>query len=299
MPHKKVSPIYDLYGETGNQAFIDGLHMESIKDRSQLYDWEIANHRHEDFLQILYIFNGDGRIHIGHNDDLIDSPSLIIVPRLVPHGFHFDKNIEGCVITINHHFLQKLITFDHALFESLQSPAVLNFKKNSAQWLEIKLIIEQLYDEFTRSDSWRSQLIANHLIRLVIYIGRSLPLQLVQASKGSRAAAHVDRFKKFLDENFREHLSMGEYADMLGITKTQLNRVCREVLGKSSLELVHRRLIVEAQRDLVYSNISIKEIAFTLGFQDEAYFTRFFKKIEGISPSQFRSDSTQYIKNGS
>ena len=299
MSHKKVSPIYDLYGETGNQAFIDGLHMESIKERSQLYDWEIAEHRHEEFLQILYIYNGDGRMRLGHRDDVIDGPSLIIVPRLVPHGFHFDQNIDGCVITINHHFLQKLITFDHALFDSLQAPAVLNFEKKSSQWSELKLTIEQLADEFTRSDAWRSQLIANHLIRLVIHIGRSLPLQLVQASKGSRATAHVDRFKKLLDENFREHLSMGQYADRLGITQTQLNRVCREVLGKSSLELVHRRLIVEAQRDLVYSNISIKEIAFTLGFQDEAYFTRFFKKIEGISPSQFRNESTQYMKKGS
>jgi AraC family transcriptional activator of pobA len=299
MTRFETPPLYFLYGEKSQKSFIDGFHIESIFERSRLYDWEITPHRHEDFLQILYIQSGDGEILLGHSKEKIQSPSLVIAPRLIPHGFNFDKNIQGYVLTINQSHLQQLLSFDMSLLEAIEIPIQLSFDKDLEEWRSIEWTLSMLFKEFSNSESWRSALVFNHLLNLLIGIARVLPKASIQANKGTRAALHVDRFKKLLDSRFREHLPITSYAEILGITQTQLNRVCREVLGKSALDVTHQRLLVEAQRDLIYTGISIKEIAYTLGFGDEAYFTKFFKRFTNKSPSQFRNESLVNMKKGS
>ena len=299
MSLSETSPLYFLYGEKSQKAFIDGFHIESIYERSRLYDWEITPHRHEDFLQILYIKSGSGQIQLGRTKEPIQSPSLVIAPRLIPHGFNFDKDIQGYVLTINQAHLRQLLSFDMSLLEVIEQPTQLTFDRDLEDWKGIEWTLSMLFNEFSNSHHWRSALVFNHLLNLLIGIARVLPRVNVQANKGSRAALHVDGFKKLLDSRFREHLPITTYADILGITQTQLNRVCREVLGKSALDVTHQRLLVEAQRDLIYTGISIKEIAYTLGFGDEAYFTKFFKRLTNKSPSQFRNESLLSMKKGS
>lgn len=290
------TPIYDLYGESQSQALIDGLHIESIADRSQLYDWEITPHRHEDFLQILYIDSGRGMALLGNEKEAIQSPCLIVVPRLIPHGFHFDNNVQGSVITLHHIQLQHLLAFDPNAREKTQSAMQINFQRDSQEWLHVSWIAKQLQQEFSSSLPWRRAMVTNHLISLFIQIFRQQPKDALEVEKGGRASLHVEKFKRSLDQAFREHRPIAEYANELGITHTQLNRVCKEVLGKTALEVIHKRIITEAQRDLTYSNLSIKEIAYTLGFEDEAYFTRFFKRMHQMSPSQFRQNSGKNLK---
>jgi AraC family transcriptional activator of pobA len=100
---------------------------------------------------------------------------------------------------------------------------------------------------------------------------------------------HVQRFKALLNASFREQREIAFYANLLGITPTQLNRVCREELQQSALGVINNRLVMEAKRDLAYSSLSVKEIALTLGFSDPAYFSRFFTKQTRHSPTDFRA----------
>jgi AraC family transcriptional activator of pobA len=79
------------------------------------------------------------------------------------------------------------------------------------------------------------------------------------------------------------------YAQELGVSLGQLTRLCREVLGMSTIEAINARVVHEARRELVYSSLSIKQVAAELGFDDEAYFGRFFKKQTGMRPTEFRA----------
>jgi AraC family transcriptional regulator, transcriptional activator of pobA len=74
----------------------------------------------------------------------------------------------------------------------------------------------------------------------------------------------------------------------VGLSAGQLSRLCREALGLSSLDVVNARVVHEAERELVYSTLGIKQIAAVLGFEDDAYFGRFFRKQTGRTPSEFR-----------
>ena len=115
----------------------------------------------------------------------------------------------------------------------------------------------------------------------------------------SRKAAQIERFRALVDTSFREHLPVEHYAAVLGVTSGQLNRLCREVLGMTTLEAIHARVLHEAQRDLVYSSLSVKQIAGLLGFADEAYFGRFFKKQTGRTASEFRERARRQLEPGS
>ena len=105
----------------------------------------------------------------------------------------------------------------------------------------------------------------------------------------SRKTAQIQKFRSLVDTHFRQHLPLQHYASELGITPGQLTRLCREVLGVSSLAVLQARLVHEAQRDLVYTNTSIKRLASNLGFEDEGYFGRFFRKHTGLTPREFRA----------
>ena len=100
---------------------------------------------------------------------------------------------------------------------------------------------------------------------------------------------HVRRFQALVESRFRQQPTLASLAQSIGITPTQLNRACHQVLGHSALGVVHARLVLEAQRDLAYTTLSIKQIGLGLGFGDAGYFTRFFQRETGHTPTAWRA----------
>ena len=113
---------------------------------------------------------------------------------------------------------------------------------------------------------------------MLLCVGRALPPAAERAGRTSPNArsptcSATARSSRRTTARSRPWL---ELAERIGITPTQLNRVCRQVLGHSALDVLHARLALEAQRDLAYTTMSVKQIGLDLGFDDAAYFTRFF-----------------------
>ncbi|MFD1770309.1 helix-turn-helix domain-containing protein [Sphingobacterium suaedae] len=96
------------------------------------------------------------------------------------------------------------------------------------------------------------------------------------------------RFQHLLEEHFRSFRKTADYAQMLHMAADTLNRKCKRIFGKSATQLIDERLILEAKKKLHLTTDTIKEIAGALNFQDEYYFSRYFKKQVGVSPRTFR-----------
>ncbi|MBL0929291.1 MAG: helix-turn-helix domain-containing protein, partial [Alphaproteobacteria bacterium] len=79
-----------------------------------------------------------------------------------------------------------------------------------------------------------------------------------------------------------------DFPRALGVSTTHLTRTCRQIVGRSATQIMQERLMIEARRDLVYTALSISQIAFQLGFSDPAYFSRFFATHAGTSPKTYR-----------
>jgi len=99
----------------------------------------------------------------------------------------------------------------------------------------------------------------------------------------------VAQFRRLLEAHYREHRSIRSYAASLAVSETRLRRACLAVVGRPPVELAHGRLLIESERLLRYTTMSIAKVAFHLGFQDPAYFTRFFTRLRQVSPRGFRA----------
>ena len=281
-------PAYALYGEDADPALADRLHLESIAARSRLHDWEIRPHRHENAFQLLLVLGGRAEARLDGATVALDGPAAVTVPALAAHGFRFDERIDGWVLTIDERHLRTLLAGEASLADTL---LVLRARPLAGAGVAPRLdaLTRALHDEWQGHAPWRQGAL-DALLRLVLVeVARALP----ETEGGpepwpERAVEHVRRYRRLVDAHYREQPRLDVLAARLGITPTQLNRVCRQVLGRSALGVLHARVLLEAQRELAYTTMSVKQIALGLGFADAAYFTRFFQRGAGAAPTVWR-----------
>ena len=96
------------------------------------------------------------------------------------------------------------------------------------------------------------------------------------------------RFINLIDENYQKGLTITEYAHLLHISTRTLSDLTNQLLGKSPSLMIQERIILEAQRMLLYSELNVNQIGYRLGFDDPSYFVKYFKKHTKVSPSEFR-----------
>ncbi|HSW07814.1 helix-turn-helix domain-containing protein [Aquabacterium sp.] len=290
-------PSYALYGEHGQTQATDWLHCESIADRSQHHAWEIRPHRHESLFQILHIDTGRVEARLEDRIEAMAGPCVLTVPALVPHGFRFATDIEGTVITVLESHLAHLLSGAAGLAERVMRPRLLRWPVgdvDSGETAEdagaLAEAVVAVRREFHGTGAWRDTALDSALLRLAVVLGRLAPPPSgAPAAGGARAVVHVQRFRAMVEAQFRQQPSLAALAQPLGITATQLNRACHQVLGHSALGVLHSRLVLEAQRDLAYTTLSVKQIGLGLGFGDAGYFTRFFQRETGHTPSAWRA----------
>ena len=97
------------------------------------------------------------------------------------------------------------------------------------------------------------------------------------------------KFSKLVSDTISENLSVNEYASRLNLTVDKLNEICKKNYGQSPKTIILEKKITEAKRLLYFTDLSVKEIAFHLGFEDSSYFSRIFKQKTNLSPTEFKS----------
>ncbi|KSV70249.1 hypothetical protein N183_29375 [Sinorhizobium sp. Sb3] len=285
---KKTVPTYELYGERTGERPDFWLHCETIPSRSSLYHWEIGLHRHESFFQILYIAGGSGDAVFGNAVHTIEPPMVITVPPGLSHGFRFSRDIDGFVFTILASHLKTTPGERSRLGSFLATPHLtrLDGREDAAY---VAATLTRLAREWETNRSNRTDLLDAYLTSVL-----TLAARLDEASDSrddtadSENEQRVQRFQALLQQHHRSHWPAAAYARELGLSLTHLNRITRVIMGLSAHEMISRKLIGEARRELVFTRASVQEISFRLGFADPAYFSRFFLRQTGMTPRAWR-----------
>jgi len=272
-------PVYALYGE--QEVSQDWLHWETIQSRSRLHGYRIAPHRHEQFFQVLHLTGGWARVGIDDASFDIRHEGVVVLPALSVHGFLFSDDVEGIVVTLMERDLV-------GMGLGLPGPQVLQGTS-----LFIGDAIDRLIAEADRPGSDHEAAMRAHLTLLLVALNRASQEAAPAGGPAQRALIHAKAFRALVDQRFRETRRIGDYAELLGISQTHLNRVCREVLGASALEVVERRLALEARRMLAFSSLSIKQIGAELGYEDPAYFSRVLTRVLGAPPGEIRKGALE------
>lgn len=285
--------IYALFGEEeGSIEDPEFIHIEDIKSRSRLYEWRISAHAHKRMFQIIYIANGGVAMRIENKASKVKGPCAITIPPGAVHSFAFQPDTEGYVLTaadtlvLDSRFLRSRPLVEPILSE----PKSVDFGHTPRSATFVENLFAGLMQEFAQALPGRSSMLDWLLRSVLLAISRQIALS--EKSSGRKGPAHkrFSDFLKLVEDNYREHLTVQDYAGKLAMSAPRLNRLCRNFAGKAAQEIIHTRLILEAQRLLTYTSATSAEVAYELGFRDPAYFTRFFRRQTGQTPSAFRQE---------
>lgn len=283
-------PTYALYGEVAAQGDAEFLHCETIEARSRRHDFRIRPHRHEQFFQLLLLTGGAGEVAFDGIRAVLTPPCLVLLPSLVVHDFLFSNDVGGLVLTLYERHLATLLRGDHQAAALLAGPLVVPLARDRTAARTIAGSLAAVAAEFAGRAPGRLGMIEAHLAVALLAACRA-HLAAPSLSPGTQVpgVAHVARFRQLVDSHFRTHLAVEDYASKLGVTPVHLRRLCRRHLGATPLGAINARLLLEARRLLVFTSLGVKEVAAALGFADHAYFSRFFRRGTGRSPTAFRA----------
>ncbi|AKD05015.1 helix-turn-helix transcriptional regulator [Pontibacter korlensis] len=198
---------------------------------------------------------------------------------------------RGVLVSFSERFLQETGMRAHdtfVIFSSVYQHPYLDLPD------KLKTIFEELVNLMVKElqeDQPDMAILSRYLYILLQYLLRECHVQISKITP-ARHSERLFRLSSLIEEHYREHRSTGFYADALGITPKHLNSLCRQYLQTTVADMQHDRLVVESKRLLFFSSLSVKEIAYQLGFEDASYFVRFFKRMTGLTPSHLRSSGS-------
>jgi AraC family transcriptional regulator, transcriptional activator of pobA len=290
MTEAKSISHYALYGEMLSVHDPEFVHIEDISARSLLYEWRIRPHVHKGMFQLVILRTGKVGVWLDDTVTQMRAPCAVVVPSGVVHGFEFEPDTYGQVVTVADDLVVAM--HDRSIseqFKSLQmTPLVIDFARDQEQFARVEATLTHMEKEFQWPQSGRAAMLEWLFRVLLLIIRRQVDFQEVQAETRGGRLDTFTRFRQLVEDYYQEHWSVAEYARRLSVTQQTLNRVCHQFAGKSALDIVQERLVLAARRHLIYTDATVEAIAYGLGFQDPAYFSRFFKRLAGVAPGQFR-----------
>jgi AraC family transcriptional activator of pobA len=269
--------VYNLFGESGDLP--DVVHCETIASRSVLHDWTLAVHRHARLHQVLLIERGGGEATLDGRVVQVKPMQIVNVPVGHVHGFRFVPDTQGWVLTIAAEILDEALLASEGLRGALSRSAVIRGTP------QIRTTMKQIFAEHAARDFGRAHVLRALSAAMIGLVARALTGE--SGGNGTAESGLFRRFEALLEQH--ERWSVADYAGALSITPTHLNRVTRAATGDTASHLILNRLIREARRNLVYTNLPVSTIAYALGFEDPAYFSRVYAAATGVSPRAFRA----------
>ena len=158
---------------------------------------------------------------------------------------------------------------------------------------KFEILYSVFLEEFSNPDHIQGEMLQMLLKRLIILTTRLAKDQLISSDLNNEQIEIIRKFNYLVDIHFREKRKVGDYADMLFKSPKTLSNLFAVYNQKSPQQLIQDRIALEAKRLLQYTDKQHQEIAYELGFNDAAHFSRFFKNIDGHSPTSYRQSLLQ------
>jgi AraC family transcriptional activator of pobA len=228
--------------------------------------------------------------------DMGDSALLFATPKIPYHWIPADANQTGmfCIFTADFLLPHKAgVTLDDLpIFQPGQLPA---FQLNQDEAQEIEYLFKKMLKELDADYKYKYDLLRNMVLELIHYGQKLQPMSTLSGAQN--ASERISSlFIELLERQFpldSLHQRLGlrtakDYADRLAVHVNHLNKVLKEVTGHTTTQIISKRVIQEAKILLKQTNWNIAEIAYTLGFDDIAHFSNFFKKQTSFTPAAFR-----------
>ena len=280
----KIKTYHFLPYKYGSELLLDIGRIETLEN------FVLDNTLHQlSFYEILFIEEGAGTITLNENKMVISPGTIIFTSPGQVRCWEIEQAVKGYTLFFEKDFLylffsDELFLYRFQYFHQYSRPTEMQLSETSfAKCLELLYGIELEFDEL-QNDS--SHLIRSLLYQLLVILNR----YYADVHKVQRDTyVHLDfyRFRSLLEKKFTDDHTVEAYSKALNVSSGFLNKICRQFSGLSAQQMIHYKLISEIKKQLG-QNKSAKEISYEFGFSDPSNFNRFFKKITGTTPQQYR-----------
>ncbi|MCO5947989.1 helix-turn-helix domain-containing protein [Mucilaginibacter flavidus] len=283
---EQLIPKYSLEQVSRNRSYLlDILELDRFHDQDITF--ALTPHRN-DFYILLLVKEGGGR----HWVDTVQY-------ALKPDTFYFStpqqvlikeetQPLNGTLLRFTNEFLA---IEDNQLLKKLlviQNPHNGHELTLSAENVTfIEDIFTKMLVEYNQRHDLRNGMLFSYLRVLLIYLSRLYTEQLINNIPNDERRL-LKKFVDLINEKYNQLHDVSAYADLLCISAGHLSKIIKQQSGKTGIQHIHERLMLEAKRLLLHTECSVKEIAFQLGFDDAPYFNRFFKRLARHTPAEYR-----------
>ena len=282
---KKLTYYNGLYGDLNYRSDGNYIFLELIETRSKGFDWVIKPHIHAHLYQIFCIESGKITLDSSAQSQPLKTPCILVIPPNTLHGLNYSADVKGNILTISDTVFDDLFPSSASLsfeFETLKYVALIpnSFKK-------FNLLINEFNEELFTNKLGKKVMLNSLLQQIFISIHRMIVISTNDIYGDTNITLHY--YRRFIQlVKTADKKSIPDFAKELDITAVHLNRICNQICSKSALFIVQEYLMEQAKNYLSHTSLTIAEIAYLLNFEYPNYFARLFKKLNGVSPKEYR-----------
>jgi len=285
-------PVYSLHNFSSPERKSQQFQVE-VFDANRHFSVNYP-HRH-DFFEILYLLKGSGYHVIDGNKYEIKPPSIFFMSPGQAHKLELSNDIEGYIFIftsdfylINRSNQNSLIEFPFFYTIHQDNPPLLLENESDIRFLEglFRLGIA----ETLQSGNYIVEMLRSILNLILTICADRYKINENMLNKG-KGQILVKQFFHLVEENNQKNLSLSDYAGMIGITANHLTQTVKSLTGKTSSQIIKAKQLLEIKRLLAHTNLNVSEIASQLNFDNQSYFTKFFRRETGLTPLQYRANT--------
>lgn len=245
----------------------------------------------EDNIKIIFIPQNYGikidfqEFILPHNALLFVNPKVVVQPLTMDASgaelIHFNRDFYCIEIH------DQEVACDGILYNNVFEVPFIELDENQSS--DIQKIIGDIKAEMESQDTSTEEML-RILLKLIILKSTRIWKQQHQLAENEQYSdvQFLRKFSKLVEDNYKTHHTVADYADMLAITPKSLSKKIGLFSKDTPNDIIKNRIILESKRLLAHTTLSVKEIAYSLNYDDDAYFVRFFTKNTGTSPTSFR-----------
>lgn len=264
----------------------------------KLFSFEGKNHfdhiQRLNYFSLIWVKKGTGKVKADFSEYDFTENTLFAFAPYQPFMFKVEMPIEGVVLHFRPDFFcihkhHDEIACNGVLYNNVYQPPYVLIDEASKTTFE--MLLSQMEIEMQRPALAQYELLISYLKIFLITASR---LKIEQKPEGKEDFSEnkepfiLQNLKNFIEIHFRNKHSASEYADLLNISSKALAKITKTHFNKTLTDLISERIIIEAKRELYLTDKAVKEIAYELGYEDEHYFSRFFKNNADVSPQMYR-----------
>lgn len=287
---------------TTNSGALDDLPLTLFADADRIdadigsNEWRLTSRHEQGRSHALILLEGKGVAQLTQGQVTLLAPCLVWLPTAVGQAIHIAPGSHGYMLS----FAESLIV---CAVKGYRAPRELRSVADRLIHIEgaplaqplnaLEHAAEAIHGELRSLEEGGMNVVIAYLTVILIHAWRHGGFQIPQTEAGRSGSVIFQRFLHAVELHFQENWTIARYANHLGITERRLHAATTRAAGKSPIQLLHQRILEEAQARLEQSSLSIAQIGYGLGFREPAHFSRFFKNTMGVSPRAYRMHRRQ------